>query len=131
MALLAVLALAFSACGKSVPGSSGDSGIRGVVLLGPMCPVMRAGSPCPDRPLADAEVRVLQGGDVVATATSDAEGRFEIGLEPGHYVVEAVVEPNGPGMSSKPVDVSVPASGFRSVDVLVDTGIRAAAPGSG
>src|SRR5437870_3253948 len=49
-------------------GQDANSGIRGVVLLGPMCPVGRVGSPCPDRPIA-AVVRV-SGSQGEATVRS-------------------------------------------------------------
>jgi hypothetical protein len=112
------------ACGGRGASTTGDSGIRGTVLLGPTCPVETVESPCPDRPLADVEIHVLQGGDVVATVGSDGDGRFAVALDPGQYVVQAVVEPGGPGMSAKPVDVSVTSGAFTDVNVPVDSGIR-------
>ncbi len=33
-----------------VPSPGGDTGVAGVVLLGPTCPVQRIDSPCPDKP---------------------------------------------------------------------------------
>jgi hypothetical protein len=81
-------------------------------------------SPCPDLPLADAEVQVLQGGDVVATVRSDGDGRFTVALDPGDYVLQAIVEEGGPGMSAKPVDVTVTSGAFVDVIVPMDSGIR-------
>ena len=124
MPALSILLLFLAACAGSGPSSSGDNGIRGTVLLGPTCPVETLESPCPDRPLADVEVRVLQGGDVVATVRSDGDGRFAVALDPGHYEVRAVVEEGGPGMSAKPVDVIVTSGEFADVNVPVDSGIR-------
>lgn len=121
---ISILLLFLVACAGRGPSSSGDSGIRGTVLLGPTCPVETLESPCPDRPLADAEIRVLRGGDVVATARSDGEGRFAVALDPGRYEVQAVVEEGGPGMSAKPVDVLVTNGVFSDVNVPVDSGIR-------
>ena len=124
MAGLWILLLAFVACTGCGDPSSGEGGIRGTVLLGPTCPVETQESPCPDRPLANAEVQVVRGGDVVTTIRSDDDGRFALALDPGHYVVQAVVEPGGPGMSAKPVEVTVTNGEFTEVNVLVDTGIR-------
>jgi hypothetical protein len=124
MQAISILLLFVVACAGRDPSSSGDSGIRGTVLLGPTCPVETLESPCPDRPLADVQIRVFRGGDVVATVRSDEEGRFAVALDPGHYEVQAVVEQGGPGMSARPVDVSVTNGVFTDVNVPVDSGIR-------
>jgi hypothetical protein len=124
MRATSILLLFLVACAGRGPSSSGDSGIRGTVLLGPTCPVETLESPCPDRPLADVEIRVLRGSDVVATVRSDDEGRFAVVLDPGRYEVQAVVEEGGPGMSAKPVDVIVTNGVFNDVNVPVDSGIR-------
>lgn len=121
---LSVLLLFLVACAGRASSPSGDSGVRGTVLLGPTCPVVTMESPCPDLPLADAEVQVLQGGDVVATVRSDGDGRFTVALDPGDYVLQAIVEEGGPGMSAKPVDVTVTSGAFVDVIVPMDSGIR-------
>jgi hypothetical protein len=124
MRVISILLLFLVACAGRGPSSSDDSGIRGTVLLGPTCPVETLESPCPDRPLADVEIRVFRGSDVVATVRSDGEGRFAVALDPGRYEVQAVVEEGGPGMSAKPVDVVVTSGVFNDVNVPVDSGIR-------
>jgi hypothetical protein len=124
MPAFSILILFFVACAGRGPSSSGDSGISGTVLLGPTCPVETVESPCPDRPVADVEVQVLRAGDVVATVRSDGDGRFTVALDPGHYEVQAVVEKGGPGMSAKPVDVTVTSGEFTDVSIPVDSGIR-------
>jgi hypothetical protein len=124
--LLAFVALAsvLAACGSSPGGTDVATGIRGVVLAGPQCPVEQPGSPCPDLPLPDVEVRASRDGSVAGTARTDEQGRFRIALEPGRYTVEAVVSAGGVPPTSRPVEVTVPASGFAEVTVPVDTGIR-------
>jgi len=121
---LSVLLLFLVACADRASSPSGDSGVRGTVLLGPTCPVETMESPCPDRPLPDVQVQVLQGGDVLTTIRSDGDGRFTVALEPGDYVLQAVVQEGGPGMSAKPVDVTVTSGAFVEVTVPVDSGIR-------
>ncbi len=124
VALWVVLLLSLVACANRASSPSGDSGVRGTVLLGPTCPVETIESPCPDRPLADVEVQVLQGDDVVAAVRSDGDGRFTVALDPGDYVLQAVIEEGGPGMSAKPIDVMVTSGAFAEVTVPVDSGIR-------
>jgi Carboxypeptidase regulatory-like domain len=123
---LSVLALVVVACGSEAPSSGAqEQGVRGVVLLGPRCPIETEASPCPDEPLPGVTVRVLRDGEPIdSTATSDGSGRFELRLPPGDYTLEAIVPDGGPGMSAKPVDVTVSAGGFVDVVVPVDTGIR-------
>lgn len=123
---LSIVALVVVACGSEAPSPGAqDQGVRGVVLLGPSCPVETDASPCPDEPLPGVTVRVLKDGEpLVETATSDESGRFELQLPPGDYTLEAIVPEGGPGMFAKPVEVSVSAGGFVDVVVPVDTGIR-------
>jgi carboxypeptidase family protein len=123
---LSILALVVVACGSEAPTQgSEDRGVRGVVLLGPQCPVVTEASPCPDEPLPGVTIRVLKDGEPLdVTATSDESGRFELRLPAGQYTLEAVVPADGPGMFAKPVDVTVPAGAFVDVVVPVDTGIR-------
>jgi hypothetical protein len=120
---LAIAVPALASCGEDVSGTKAETGVRGVVLAGPQCPVEQASSPCPDEPMANVEVRATVGGSVVATDRTDAQGRFELALEPGDYVIEAVL-PAGGLPSAKPTGVTVPQRDFSQVTVLVDTGIR-------
>ncbi|HEX9122432.1 MAG TPA: carboxypeptidase-like regulatory domain-containing protein [Actinomycetota bacterium] len=123
--LVLPLALLLTSCGSPKAGNgTQDQGIRGIVLLGPVCPVESVQSPCPPRPLVDTNVEVTnEHGDVVATATTDQEGRFVVHLEPGAYSVYAVLVSPGPP-SSHPVRVVVQAHEFAQVRVPVDSGIR-------
>jgi len=121
--LVAALATGLAACGGGSAGD-GSSGIRGIAHVGPQCPVVQYGSPCPDAPF-DGEIRVsTPEGDEVATAPTGDDGSFEVPLEPGSYVVDIVSEnPGGPPFA-KPVTVEVKAGSFTEVDVAVDSGIR-------
>jgi len=122
--LAAVLVLA--ACGEAVPGSDGEElgTVRGAVLLGPMCPVETEASPCPDEPVSGELVQLVQGTTVVATATSDEQGRFSFRAEPGDYRLMWAPEGDVGIRFAKPVEVSVVAGETVTADLLVDTGIR-------
>jgi hypothetical protein len=56
------------------------------------------------------------------TVDTDAQGRFELPLEPGTYEVSIVSESSPP--SAKPQTVTVESGSFREIVVSVDTGIR-------
>jgi hypothetical protein len=110
-----------AACGASGSGD-GTSGIRGRALAGPQCPVEVAGSPCPAVAWEGTVVAIdAESGDEF-TVETDAEGRFEIALEPGRYEVTIASDSQPP--FAKPQAVRVEPGAFTSVTVAVDTGIR-------
>jgi hypothetical protein len=116
------LLLLFVVACSSVDRSGGiDSGVRGVVVSGPQCPVESLNSPCPDRPWLGT-VEAARAGDVVDQRT-DANGRFELRLTPGTWTLTPVIEGGGPP-TAKPVTVRVEPHRFEHVTLTVDTGIR-------
>jgi len=122
------LFLLFLACGQAGSGSDDEElgRVEGTVFLGPQCPVETIESPCPDLPLADVQVQLTSGDEIVGTAVSDADGRFTIEIEPGSYMLGAVLEAEPPAsmLFAKPVSVTVVANGTVEANLLVDTGIR-------
>ena len=123
--LAVLLLVVMSACARDAGSASGEPGtIRGTVLLGPTCPVETMSSPCPDEPLPDVVVRVLRQGEPVDEVTSGDGGVFEISVPAGSYTLDVEPTEGGPGMFSKPVDVSVAEGETVEVTLLVDTGIR-------
>ena len=120
---LIALALLTGACAKASSSSgTGDSGIRGRVLLGPTCPVETQASPCPDKPIAAQVVVSTTDGKQVAGIRSKSDGTFTVAVSPGQYVMTVT------GLKgiqfAKPVTVSVPDGRFVEVTVSVDSGIR-------
>ena len=121
MKRLGVIAmLLLMSCARA--GGAADSGIEGRVLLGPQCPVVTGGSPCPDKPVSAEVVAMRLDDRKVFTVQSGSDGRFRLALGPGTYEVQALVTAGA--MFAKPVNVTVPPGEFVSVDVLLDTGIR-------
>jgi hypothetical protein len=117
---VAVLAVAPAAAA----GSASDSGVRGLVLYGPTCPVQRAGQTC-ERPLqTTVVVRHAAARTVVARVRSAADGRFTVRLGAGRYVLRAAA--GSSSLYPRPVSqgVSVTAHHFTSVTLHVDSGIR-------
>ncbi|MBU6490708.1 hypothetical protein KGQ25_00880 [Patescibacteria group bacterium] len=102
-----------------------DSGVQGIVSLGPTCPVERIppDPSCADKPYATA-IAVYHTGSqsVFLMGNSDASGAFKFSLPPGAYTLQATNGKTFPRCTA--VTVSVPASGYASTTISCDTGIR-------
>jgi hypothetical protein len=102
------------------------SGIRGTVLLGPTCPVESspgANDPVPCVTSYAATLVVLDDEGVkVATITTGDDGKFQVDLAPGDYVV---TPENGTDTYpiAQPQSVTVD-NGYTEIEVNYDTGIR-------
>jgi hypothetical protein len=101
-----------------------DSGVEGVALIGPTCPVERdpPDPDCADRPLAHATIRAQRAADVVGNTKTDAQGRFRLPLEPGSYQLytSGGIQPFGTPVAT----VRVVSNRFTRVELRIDSGIR-------
>ena len=120
IALLALCVIlgACSGAGGAEPGT----GVRGVVLVGPQCPVENPVSPCPDLPF-QGDVEATSADGSTRSVTTDDRGRFTMDLAPGTYELVAVTDGGGPP-TAIPLTVQVHAGGYAQVTLEVDTGIR-------
>lgn len=100
------------------------SGVDGRVLIGPICPVMRADEPCPDRPFAATIVVRDAGGRDVATVRSGADGRFRVALPPGGYTLVPLSPNPGTPPYASPQLAAVEPGRYTFVTVRYDSGIR-------
>jgi hypothetical protein len=100
-----------------------SQGVFGLATIGPQCPVQRQDIPCPDQPWQGVIVARTLAGTEVARTTSNAEGRFNLPLAPGDYVLVTIT---GGGILPHPAEVraSVPAGRVVYVELMLDTGIR-------
>ncbi len=105
----------------ATPPASGETGIAGVVTIGPTCPVERADSPCPDRPY-EARITIWQGDTLVAETRSGSDGRFTARLAPGEYRV--VGESGDAFPHGSEVTVTVIEGHVATVEIRFDSGIR-------
>ncbi len=120
LALAVVLVAA--TCDNNPPPVS--SGIEGTVTIGPMCPVERIDSPCPDQPYAATIVIEDGQGVEVARAQSGDDGRFRVALAPGSYTL-VPQSPDGAGLPyGAEQQVEVQAGAYTAVAVQYDSGIR-------
>lgn len=98
------------------------SGIRGKVLIGPTCPAVREGDDCDDKPF-ETKFRIYTEDKILVKAIlTDKSGNFEVGLEPGTYILEGDGEAVMP--YAKPQIVIVKRGGFTDVIFYFDSGIR-------
>ncbi|MEP7379015.1 MAG: hypothetical protein ABI725_05565 [Chloroflexota bacterium] len=103
------------------------SGIKGTVLLGPTCPVEASpgdNNPVPCLTPYAATMAVLDNEGVkVATINSGGDGKFQISLPPGDYVVTPESGTDTYPIA-QPQSVTVAAGVYTEIQVNYDTGIR-------
>jgi hypothetical protein len=123
---VSLIVLLLAACGPKVndPYEPITSGVKGQALIGPMCPVMREGNPCPDQPYQTTLVVLTLDGQEVTRIQTDAEGKFQINLPPGDYVLHPEKPANLPVPTAPDIPFTVVPDGFTNIIVTYDSGIR-------
>ena len=100
-----------------------DSGIKGTVTIGPMCPVVQENSPCPDEPYQADIVIEDSRGDEVLSFESGEDGAFRVDLAPGTYVL--IPQPGESGLPfAEEQQIEVVTGAYTPVEVQYDSGIR-------
>jgi hypothetical protein len=100
----------------------GTSGIEGVVFVSPNRPgpITKEG---PSRgPAGNVQFAVKTGDATVKTFTTDAEGRFQVALPPGHYII--LREGAGARIGRWRFAADVVAGAMTKVDWTADSGMR-------
>lgn len=117
-------AVLLAGCGSlgSRPGASPSATITGQVLAAPTCPVERAESPCPPRPVPGATVEVRDASGLVSATSTDSSGRFSVVVPGGSYLVRATNV--GGYRSTAEQQVEVAPGAAASVRLVVDSGLR-------
>ena len=125
VAALALAGLGLFGCQQPVDVPGGV--VRGTAVSGPSCPVVTEppDPACEDRPVAGAEIVIVDvAGEVVASATTAADGTFSVVVPAGEYrLVPQPVE--GLMGTAEPVEIVV-AAGLEvgPLEISYDTGIR-------
>ncbi len=118
--VLAALVLLTGCGGEQSSGRSSDSAeLSGVVMIGPTPGPCMANSPC-TRPAGDVELAFATSGQVVARTTTDEQGRYNVRLAPGTYLVRAVDYPLP--ATIQPATVTV--EGDTRANIEIDSGVR-------
>ena len=99
-----------------------DSGIEGIVTVGPMCPVMQENVPCPDQPYQAALTVLTTSGKKIAQFQTDEKGYFRFNLASGDYVLH----PESPNVMPSAADIpfTVDEHKFTLLEISYDSGIR-------
>jgi|GEM_PF-3307106 len=110
-------------CGVAQEQAS-ESGVTGVAMLGPTCPVMTdpPDPSCADRPYQGTFEIVSRTGAGGLAVSTDASGSFSAKLAPGDYTITLVNESAMPSMS--PTDFTVVAGEWTELTLSLDSGIR-------
>ncbi len=102
------------------------SGITGIVLIGPQCPVVRVGDDsCYDKPYpANISIKSEDGSREIATFTSNSDGTFTYKIEPGIYLLDPLTEGGAILPRGGQQVVIVEQGRLTNVTITYDTGIR-------
>ena len=123
--LISLLPFLVGGCAGAFIPADLDSGISGVVLAGPTCPVQTPNDPaCDDQPYAATVVVMTADGRFTVTRfTAGSDGRFRVPLFPGTYLLDPLSGTSGFPVSS-PQTVTVRPGAFTDLMISYDTGIR-------
>jgi hypothetical protein len=113
-------------CAGFLPGqteSGSETGIEGVITIGPIqAGPVRADTPS-SRPLANTAFVVENQKGEVTSFTTDRDGRFRAPLVPGHYKVSLKGRTSSIGRYG-PFEVDVVARQMTKVQWQCDSGMR-------
>src|SRR5436190_1287725 len=99
------------------------SGIEGTIVVSPSRPgpIRKEEGPSV-APVRNAQFAIKAGDATVKTFTTDNEGRFQVALPPGHYVI--VREGAPPGIGRWRFESDVVAGQITKVNWTADSGMR-------
>lgn len=101
-----------------------ENGVKGQALIGPTCPVITVESPCPDKPYQAIFTVLRLDGQEVTRFETDAQGKFEVALPPGDYILHPEVPAGKMIPSAADVPFTVNPGEFTELIVSFDSGIR-------
>ncbi|MFL6501175.1 MAG: SpaA isopeptide-forming pilin-related protein [Candidatus Udaeobacter sp.] len=119
----ATLVAVFSMNSVAETQPPGTSGIEGTIVVSPSRPgpIRKEEGPSV-APVRNAQFAIKAGDATVKTFTTDNEGRFQVALPPGHYVIAREGAPSGIGRWRFEADVD--AGQMTKVNWTADSGMR-------
>ena len=119
----ATLIALFSVTAVAETPAPGTSGIEGTVLVSPSRPgPIRKDDGPSVAPVRNAQFVVKAGDATVKTFTTDGDGRFQVALPPGHYVIMREGAP--PRIGRWRFEADVVAGQTTKVNWTADSGMR-------
>ena len=117
----ATLIALFSMTAVATP-PPGTSGIEGTILVSPSRPGPITKDGPSVAPVGNVQFVVKAGDATVKTFTTDGEGRFQVALQPGHYVI--LREDPGARIGRWRFEADVVAGQVTKVNWTADSGMR-------
>ena len=103
--------------------SPGTSGIEGTIVVSPTHPgPIRKDEEPSVAPVGNTQFAIKAGDPTVKTFTTDGQGRFQVALPPGHYVV--LREGAAPMVGRWRFEADVTAGQMTKVNWTADSGMR-------
>jgi hypothetical protein len=119
----ATLIALFSMTAVAETPPPGTSGIEGTIVVSPTRPgPIRKDEEPSVAPVRNAQFAIKAGDATVKTFTTDGEGRFQVALPPGHYVI--VREGAPPQIGRWRFETDVVAGQVTKVNWTADSGMR-------
>jgi len=119
----ATLIALFSMTAVAETSPPGTSGIEGSIVVSPTRPgPIRKDEEGSVAPVRNARFAIKAGDATVKTFTTDGEGRFQVALPPGHYVI--VREGAPPRIGRWRFEADVVAGQVTKVKWTADSGMR-------
>jgi hypothetical protein len=119
----ATLVALFSITAVAETPPPGMSGIEGTIVVSPMRPgPIRKDAEASVAPVRNAQFAIKAGDATIKTFTTDGEGRFQLALPPGHYVI--VKEGTPPRIGRWRFEADVVAGQVTKVNWTADSGMR-------
>ena len=114
--------MAVSASTGQTP-SAGESGIEGVITIGPAKPGPIRDGAAASMPVANAAFAVEKDNGEVSSFVTDDQGRFRVSLPPGHYKISLKGRKSSIGRFG-PFEADVAPGKMTNVQWECDSGIR-------
>jgi hypothetical protein len=119
----ATLIALFSVTAVAETPAPNASGIEGTIVVSPTRPgPIRKDEELSVAPVSNAQFVVKAGDATVKTFTTDGEGRFQVGLPPGHYVI--LRKGAAPRVGRWRFEADVVAGQMTKVNWTADSGMR-------
>ena len=119
----ATLIALFSMTAVAETPAPGTSGIEGTIVVSPIRPgPIRKDEEPSVAPVRNAQFTIKAGDATVKTFTTDGEGRFQVALPPGHYVI--VREGAPPRIGRWRFEADVVVGQVTKVNWTADSGMR-------